>query len=678
MNPAQMEKMRILREASAAIKTRFTSLDKQIDTFANMISPWFVSPEVLTRPIVINIWGMTGVGKTQMVRDFLKELRIASISATVTCGADGVSGLNGAFSEIMVNSDKYDTIHGVVFLDEFQNVRSKGLLGERKPNSSANGTLWEILSTGVIRETVSKADMLNDYACYNSRLKRDSSPRSMHSKVIDSDASGSMSFWTARALKRRYNIKATLFEIIQMKTEDILKIVTNAINNFSEVVVQTDYRKCLFIVCGNLDSAFSQSTNVSRVDVDPDIVHEACKDVSIFDVKRALSDFLFPEEIARLGNNHIIFYSINRQGYSEIIQKEFARIKEYVLQISKKNIEFDQTLFDAIYKNGVFPMQGARSVFSTITGMVESLIPTILFESNEKESTITLAYDMSEHMLTTSEGKKYKCTGPVDEALIRLNRDSDEKRCTSVHETGHALVYAELFGAIPPTMVSVVADSYVAAGFISTHSIRHTRVTMRNFIAVAVAGMVAEETIFGKDFRTVGCCSDLMSATNMAANYFRTFAFSDSIKAVVGSEVNFYNNIQGTSEPINKMVKECIELAADVIHNNIEVLKEISETMFDKCKISPEEFKEISDKHGKTYKLLKFNAKITPNFQQKYEAFDAAEVKDVTEMASEAVQSINSFYKGDMTSVSTQDEENEFLLASENTASVAAFEDLFS
>lgn len=626
-----------LEKAKATIKTHFVGSDSQIDQFAEMISPWYVSPELLQRPIVINIWGMTGVGKTQMVRDFVKELHLSN-NFTSVC-VDPRSGLGGILHDMMrleVNADSNDdgSLKGIFLIDEFQNFVTKGMMGSRMPT---DGRLWEILSSGKILESIDKADVMQMYASIKNRMNRTS-------EKIE-NAAWRSSIYSAVRYKRIFNIKRTVMDIMTMSDADMLAYVEKVVNNFKETVFELDFSKCLFIICGNLDNVFSMSVDTSRVDVDADVVYESCRDISIFDVKRGLSSFLFPEQIARLGNNHIIFYSINKAGYRKLIVQELERVKEDTKRISGVSLEFDPSVYKAIYRNGVFPTQGARPVFSTVTAMICNVIPKIVFETDiQEDTTIAISYDESDHTLTTDDGRKFLSIGPVDEAMIRMSRDEDERRCTSVHESGHAIVYAELFKAVPAAIVSVIADSYVAAGYINTHQIRHTRVTMKNFITVAVAGMVAEEIVFGKDYRTVGCSSDLVTATMIAAKYIRRYAFSDDVKTVVDAGVDFYNNIGGTSDFINNMVKECIKDAAEIIHNNIDLLKAESEALFEKSKLDPEEFLSIAENLGKKYSILKFNAKIVPNFNTKYEAFKDANVVDVENLAEESVKALESFY----------------------------------
>ncbi|MFN8029777.1 MAG: hypothetical protein U0Q10_14425 [Dermatophilaceae bacterium] len=42
---------------------------------------WFVAPELLSRPVIVNLWDMTGVGKTDLVRRLVRALDLADRSS---------------------------------------------------------------------------------------------------------------------------------------------------------------------------------------------------------------------------------------------------------------------------------------------------------------------------------------------------------------------------------------------------------------------------------------------------------------------------------------------------------------------------------------------------------------------------------------------------------------------
>jgi cell division protease FtsH len=53
-----------LELARADLKAHFVGIDDIIDDLLNYIQIWYLMPEILSRPIVVNLWGMTGVDGT--------------------------------------------------------------------------------------------------------------------------------------------------------------------------------------------------------------------------------------------------------------------------------------------------------------------------------------------------------------------------------------------------------------------------------------------------------------------------------------------------------------------------------------------------------------------------------------------------------------------------------------
>jgi hypothetical protein len=61
-------KSNLLEKAKETLKQEFIGLDKIIDELTAYISAWYLFPQLQERPLIINLWGMTGVGKSALVR----------------------------------------------------------------------------------------------------------------------------------------------------------------------------------------------------------------------------------------------------------------------------------------------------------------------------------------------------------------------------------------------------------------------------------------------------------------------------------------------------------------------------------------------------------------------------------------------------------------------------------
>jgi len=62
-----LKKHRILQQAAKTLKKEFVGLNKVIDEIIGCLSPWHFFPELQESPVVVNLWGLTGVGKTSLI-----------------------------------------------------------------------------------------------------------------------------------------------------------------------------------------------------------------------------------------------------------------------------------------------------------------------------------------------------------------------------------------------------------------------------------------------------------------------------------------------------------------------------------------------------------------------------------------------------------------------------------
>jgi len=73
------ERIRIIRERRAKLqdtakklKGDFIGLDAIIDRVVASIEAWYCFPEAISSPVIVCLWGLTGVGKTQLVRNLVR------------------------------------------------------------------------------------------------------------------------------------------------------------------------------------------------------------------------------------------------------------------------------------------------------------------------------------------------------------------------------------------------------------------------------------------------------------------------------------------------------------------------------------------------------------------------------------------------------------------------------
>lgn len=156
-----------LARASTLLKEKYVGIDDQIDLVIKKISFWYISPEVVQRPIIINLWGTTGVGKTDLVRDLKSYLGFDSmfVETVFSDHKNDTSLLNHIESECERISLGEP---GILVLDEFQRYRTKNEDGTARTGLGYKD-VWQILSDGKIMESLELEDMSSVQAYFNYR-----------------------------------------------------------------------------------------------------------------------------------------------------------------------------------------------------------------------------------------------------------------------------------------------------------------------------------------------------------------------------------------------------------------------------------------------------------------------------------------------------------------------------
>ena len=112
--------------------------------------------------------------------------------------------------------------------------------------------------------------------------------------------------------------------------------------------------------------------------------------------------------------------------------------------------------------------------------------------------------------------------------MIKENKSVDEVILVTVHEIGHALIYALLFNT-PPKQI-ITNSSGFFAGFVVNHDSIDNKTFIKNKIAIYLAGLVAEEIVFGET--STGPSSDLQKATEMVRNMMTRYGMSEKLGPV--------------------------------------------------------------------------------------------------------------------------------------------------
>ena len=136
-------KQELLNNARTGLKKEFFGIDSVIDEVIDSIGSWFVFPDLQERPVVVNLWGLTGTGKTALINRLTQYLNWQEKSFKFDLR-------NKKNSVLTILEDIYANGNGKPLLlsfDEFQNIRTIDELGN-EIREMQNTIIWELLDSG--------------------------------------------------------------------------------------------------------------------------------------------------------------------------------------------------------------------------------------------------------------------------------------------------------------------------------------------------------------------------------------------------------------------------------------------------------------------------------------------------------------------------------------------------
>lgn len=579
------ERLKRLEEAKKVLKSEFIGLDQTIDEIGTLITPWLLTPEILERPVIISLWGMTGTGKTSLIKRLIQLLDLNTETLVFDCGkesgGDNSDSFEDSVSTLLQDSgdvERKQEYNSIIVLDEFQHSRTIDEDG-KEVGSPGFRPVWELIDSGQITANTYRYDtqfltgFIEDldlflqgyknltlesgalvgpgigdikkelkYYFYDDEDDGDDEEES----PVDIKKSGKVKGGNKKEAKSnkvdRFNVisgrvRRTITKCVDRRVgfgegkkfvDDLVK--EKNIDAFLEKLVSLrkivskpktyNFSKSIIFIIGNLDEAFISVKGDTSPDIDADIFYEITKEVSIIDIKTALSKRFRDEQIARFGNNLIKYPTLKKEHFKEIIKKEVSRITERVKEISGKKIVCTDRVLDLLYSEGVYPTQGVRPVLSTINSILTPIISRIQMSGEDN-----VVIDIKDPDLCKSEVEITVRKGEEDSQVfttkVRLSLGeirNPEKRKTrfinAVHEMGHAIVMAYTTGVAPKMIMSVASDG---GGLCVTHNSDNvgeidSLMVMENNVMCSLAGYLAERVFFEEKRCLLGSGSDISSA----------------------------------------------------------------------------------------------------------------------------------------------------------------------
>jgi cell division protease FtsH len=374
--------------------------------------------------------------------------------------------------------------------------------------------------------------------------------------------------------------------------------------------VTVNCTKALIIVMGNLDEAYQMSSNYNP-DMSADEFHRQSLQINITHIKKVLRKRFRNEQIARLGNIHIIYPALNEASFRKIIQMELNKIRTNYLKKLQLDFVFDNSIEEILYREGVYPSQGTRPLFSTIYQVINSHISRIeLFrqEHCSGSKTVHVKYNESGLHFLFYKRKNIVHTLTIQPTLnlevLRKEKKDDIQALVAVHESGHAALMMLLFHKLPDNVFSNSLDGEME-GFVinkQDEATIYSRVWLKKQVAIFLGGLCAERIVFGESGLTLGSENDLKQATSLVLHALKSAGFSDvPVRYGIESVQHNYTITSSTLE-IEKqaqiIIQESEQLAIEYLTRNKQFLMQLSLHLSESRNITQEIMRELFLKYA--------------------------------------------------------------------------------
>jgi len=645
------KKERLIDDAIVTLKKEFVGIDEQIDGIMDNLRTWFLFPELQDRPLVISVWGLTGTGKTSLIKRIAQLLDIERDLVYFNFAEIGECSSWEIESRIEEELSNERSNRFFVY-DEFQYANTLDKHGEEKDKRSGLKPFWELMDTGKIHKRdsfyqirllytmalyltkindvypmkiengkwVNADECLEPFSSYeimkfgqyfNFNLEGKNQPkredddddederdvRDLDTGIPKMESKGGYDFFIKESYAEKLidiqeksgdGIRDRLSafnELRKMSCDDIIELIGTVYENASKGY-DLNFSDSVIFVVGNLDEAYEMALNVDP-DMSPDQFHKLTKKITVVDVKKALQERFRNEQIARLGNIHLIYPSFSSESFRKLIDMCLDKYARDVNEMTGYVCRFSQSVKNIIYKESVFPTHGTRPIFSTVHEIVKTKLPFIvrcIYEGKydakyidfkyTNKNTVVSVYDNDNNLLFV---RKYKEKLRLEK--LRDNTKDEEQALVAVHESGHFVMYAKLYGEMPEKLCSKTASSD-NGGFMLKDSNQvdkiHSYNDLLNAIKIALGGYVAEQLVFGDEKKTSGASEDLRNATLIASRMVRSYGMGVNVIAstyYTDPDVCLCGNIikEDDQKYINDNIKEIFNMC----------LKEVVDTLSD-------------------------------------------------------------------------------------------------
>ena len=673
-----IDKQEKLQNLKVQLKKEFIGIDAVIDEVITAISPWYLFNDLQQQPLVVNLWGLTGTGKTSLVKRLSQLLHKEKAFYRFDLSNPKKSNIKRKLSDV---EEYYDRDDFIICLDEFQHLRTKTEMGNEK-NIELDFDLWNLLDTGEFEKTYSildqenylrSANILKAWIGHGIKIRNGSIDLDEQPKDIRSTLKAHLNLKEKESTYEYFNFRERreMFSLLKDRFSDIVAFEQFYHNSDEHQLLQllcdlserdkkqqkAQLSKSLIFVVGNLDEAYKMSKNFNP-DICADEFHRESLKINISQIKKALQKRFRNEQIARLGNNHIIYPALQKRSYRKIIGQHLKKSAEQFQELTGIQLTFDPSVHGMIYKNGVYPTQGVRPLKSTLKHYIDAQIGKMLARIpgiSAKVDKLFISYHPSSLRIDYFANASIvdELLLPVDVALdkIRSSANANRKILTAVHEAGHAVISIALLHEIPDQLHCNAADTE-SMGFTMMGSdddrIR-TRAVIISSAARCLGGLEAERLLFGEEMISIGASSDMAIATDIISQAIHENGLGDKLGFFAKNnnkvEFAFTTSTDALEQEAERLLHEAKKLAQEKLSAEKHLLIKIADELAKKQKLDKQQLEELIQAFSKTTTLddIRRSKQAAP-YLEKFEAERSA-LPALNNIEERLVHNVKSFMK---------------------------------
>jgi hypothetical protein len=622
-------------------------VEEQTRSSLNKINVYINMPGLIREPLILNYWGPTGSGKTQLVRQIVKHInykdRFHYINLANPSSRAWKNFKRKIRNAVHEDVEKATGVDIAELLEELDGDDSS--IYNYQTKESVKG--FHPYSESVGEETEEKVNLIELIESRSSDLKRKKGIGDVKnaSELLEPVILFFDEFQHIKSLNERGD------EVQATDTGDIWGILDHGLEYLVGFHVPT-----IIFIAGNVNLSSVESVQNWMGTPDEDNSETS---PSIHTIHIALSRRFRPEMIARLRNDHYFFKPIDKKRAKQIIQRELDLYKE-VLH-SKADIpivSYDSSFIDFLFEMATSKGLGARGIESIVTHSVKSNtgnwimevlskgyqlehITEVSLKGKEDQVNITIHFNNGEHLLF-----EYLVRPPRKRPS---NPKPEEIAIYAVHEAGHALAGYVLNG-LAPEYLTLYAPKFATgtSGGIKAY-VKYdddyeynSRQKFLQQISVGLSGYLAEKIIFGQDHVTTGSGSDLDGVQKLVEDYVLDLGFGQNMmkRIVENSYINDPHPLMNSADraEMEVLIAKGRDIAMYILESQREALEMLAKVSFIQGIVKKDAFIALMDRFIDRKRLLEY-LQAKQLSEQDFEQFIHHELASLTVLNTSKVAS---------------------------------------